>query len=636
MNFTYPLTMVEVLVPAICTGLLFTGMFFFSYIFIYTRYKLQLSSAILGVVGFTFALGEMTVVVMGGKYHIASPAMRIYNLEILMTMAFLFAFPYMTMHFLTLSKAWHRVNKFFLLIGSVIFIVFTVIAVFLPDLFLSVTKQSKESAEIESYFGRGERGPLYQVRDLILSVLMLYAITVYIVEIVKHKINRPVAVQFFGAVFIIYCAVNDLLQVYLGYNIDLWPHTKFSRFAIGVTVFILTIMLSTLNRFVDALIKSKRDEESLLKMNDLNQKIILSARESITLSQKQGEALVSSMKSSGSALEEMRVNLSTIEGSVTSELSHVRESDKQNAALGIGVRGIIDATSGIRTKNTEFKRLVEEQAAGITEISAATEEISANTESVRAVAEKASASASGLNQLASAGNALMANAAAGMEKVKNSTNAVREFVKVISTIASQTNLLAMNASIEASHAGQFGKGFAVVAQEIRKLAENANDQAEHAKEALKGIEESVNTTTASLTTATDRFTGIVSEAGNVSTVIAEVSNAMQEQAAGINEIIKSMTLVAKAAQDVTNGYASIDGFISDVVTRATNVESASRTVSSSLAELTMLSEEIKKSIAEITRESDEIMNAMHAVNDQSAEAAQGLVNLRAIIDRSGN
>ena len=120
-------------------------------------------------------------------------------------------------------------------------------------------------------------------------------------------------------------------------------------------------------------------------------------------------------------------------------------------------------------------------------------------------------------------------------------------------IASQTNLLSMNAAIEAAHAGESGKGFAVVADEIRKLAESSGQQSKTTAGMLKKIKASIDNITKSSDEVIARFAAIDTEVKTVSQHELNIRNAMEEQEAGGKQILEAIARLREITVSVQKG-----------------------------------------------------------------------------------
>jgi methyl-accepting chemotaxis protein len=151
---------------------------------------------------------------------------------------------------------------------------------------------------------------------------------------------------------------------------------------------------------------------------------------------------------------------------------------------------------------------------------------------------------SGFESLLTASNAGRDSMQNVIELVKDvSSQSVRllETNEIIDSIASQTNLLAMNAAIEAAHAGDAGKGFSVVSDEIRKLAESSSEQSKVIEEELKKAVATIETIVGASALADEAFSSVATQIRQANGLIQEIRMAMKEQTEGSHKCSRPST-----------------------------------------------------------------------------------------------
>jgi methyl-accepting chemotaxis protein len=177
-------------------------------------------------------------------------------------------------------------------------------------------------------------------------------------------------------------------------------------------------------------------------------------------------------------------------------------------------------------------------------------------------------------------------------------------------IASQTNLLSMNAAIEAAHAGEAGKGFAVVAGEIRKLAESSGEQSKTISEVLKKIKESIDTITVSTGSVLKQFEAINSSIKIVADQETNIRNAMEEQGEGSKQILDAIAELNEITRHVKAG--------------STEMLQGSREVIQESKKLDMVTQEISGGMKEMATGADQINTAVNEVNTISGRNKQNI------------
>lgn len=218
-----------------------------------------------------------------------------------------------------------------------------------------------------------------------------------------------------------------------------------------------------------------------------------------------------------------------------------------------------------------------------------------------------------LADLALQGEKVVKETVSSFEAMGRNAGTIHELLKVVNDVAAQTSLLAMNASIEAAHAGASGKGFAVVAQEIRKLAEATSRNA-------KEIGTSVAQITETIGASTD--------------MTARTSRVFQDVAAGVYEFRGAMDRMAHAMEEAQERSQAIDTAMGSLVQIGTKVKDSSgeihtraRTLGEFVSKVVQLSDENNSAMAEMGTGLEEIKLAMNAVaqlSDQNNETVKVL------------
>jgi hemerythrin-like metal-binding protein len=195
----------------------------------------------------------------------------------------------------------------------------------------------------------------------------------------------------------------------------------------------------------------------------------------------------------------------------------------------------------------------------------------------------------------------LADVAADIRGIAHESEGLLEINAVMENIASQTNLLSMNAAIEAAHAGESGKGFAVVADEIRKLAVSSAEQSKTIAEVLKKIKSSIDKITLSTSSVLSEFESIDGSIKTVAQQESMIRGAMEEQGEGSRLILDAISRLREITQLVKEGTTEMLDTSKSIIKESRNLEG--------------LSAEIKFSMDEMAVGAGNIITSVDAVNE---------------------
>ena len=303
-----------------------------------------------------------------------------------------------------------------------------------------------------------------------------------------------------------------------------------------------------------------------------------------------GSELATNMRDTASAITQITSNVQNIKGRALNQSASVAQT---NATM-----------EQITANITKLNNQVEKQSGSVSQSSSAVEEMIANVQSVTQTLGKNVENVNGLTSASEVGRAGLQGVAADIQEIARESEGLMEINAVMENIASQTNLLSMNAAIEAAHAGEAGKGFAVVADEIRKLAENSSEQSKTISAVLKKIKGSIDKITRSTGNVLEKFEAIDRNIRTVADQEQNIRNAMEEQGHGSKQILEAIGSLNDITRHVKLESEEMREGSSEVIREGRNLETITQDITGGMNEMAGEADQINAAVSRVNNLSE--------------------------------
>ena len=314
--------------------------------------------------------------------------------------------------------------------------------------------------------------------------------------------------------------------------------------------------------------------------------------------------MVATSRKKTSALTELAGKIDDFTGNISDEILQISDnSGDLNHSAKIQQQAVEETAATMNQMTGIIAKLsekLEEQNDAVNQSSTAIEELKANINSITINIDKFGESFKNLLTNSGNGNGLISEVNSMIQLVLQQSDELLNTNKGIESVASQTNLLAMNAAIEAAHAGEAGKGFSVVAEEIRKLSENTTTQSHAINETLSKVTANIQNVYNASKNAGEVFAGIADQISVDNNLITEIKLSMDEQNSGSQQIVEALYNIKEISSEILDNYATMHQSVDGVGSHVKQLSSLAEKLNQGSEEIESSTKAIRENVIELT------------------------------------